>query len=147
MKYPVSKIVVLAAAVIVAAAWYQPFVSFLEKTKVDKELQEKKNEKDSLRLIVQKIKDDSEEKRRTARNLGYSKQGETMLKIITPDSEKEIKKIGISTILSVSATAVALLVVFFAAVSSKKTEIPKESEESEEIAESEDFEKSENAQT
>jgi len=135
MKYPVSTIVIAVAAFAVALAWYQPLISVLEMAKVDKELQEKKNEKDSLRIIVRKIKDDSEEKRRTARNLGYSKQGETMLKIITPDSEKEIKKLKISTILSISATAVIFLVAFFTVAFSRKTETPKEPDVSEEIAE------------
>ncbi|MDR0304787.1 MAG: septum formation initiator family protein [Chitinispirillales bacterium] len=121
MKNPIFKILVAGVIIVVAFAWRQPIIYFIDKTKIQKELKEKTAEEDSLRQIVQTIKDNAEEKRKTARKLGYSKNDEIMIKIVTPDDEKESKKVKTNAFLSISAVLVFFLIITFA-VSSRNND-------------------------
>jgi phosphotransferase system glucose/maltose/N-acetylglucosamine-specific IIC component len=124
MKEAVLKILLIVIAIFAAFAWRQPIISVIDKINIEKELKEKTNEKDSLSRVVERIKENSEEKRRTARQMGYSKKGETMLKIVTPDAEKENEKVMTNALLSISAALILFLVIILA-FSSKKKSKPK----------------------
>ena len=138
MKNIILKTLFVAAITVVILTWRQPIISIIEKRIINKELKEKINLKDSLEQIVQRVKNNTEEKRKEARKMGYSKNEETMLKIINPNTKKENDKVITNAVLSISAVVIFFLVIILAALSKKKSEPKSESEsESEPEPESE----------
>jgi hypothetical protein len=63
---------------------------------------------------------------KTVRNSGYSRKDETMLKIITPDTEKEMKRFEITMFLLIAATIVVLLVILFALPNKRSEKVCRE---------------------
>ena len=114
MRTLIFRILFVVTLIIVILAWKQPIVSMVDKTRLNNELKEKQNERDSLGQVIERIKNNPEEKRKEARRSGYSKNDEMMLKIITPDIEKESEKIKTNVILLLSALITIILVAAFA---------------------------------
>ena len=95
--------------------WTRPVKAlFFDKKRVENELKAKTNEKDSLERVLKGVREDPNNLERTVRNNGYSKKDETMLKIISPDSEKETRNFEITFFLLLASAVIVLLVILFA---------------------------------
>ena len=120
MKSTVFRILFVGAVIIVIFAWLPSVVEVIREKNDEKELREKLEIKDSLEQVVARIKNNAEEKRKEARRMGYSKNEETMLKIVSPNIKKENDKTITNIILLISACVIFILVTIFAVLAKKK---------------------------
>jgi len=115
MKKHFFKIFCVTAIVIALATLFEPSRAyFFDKAKIQKELEAKKNEKDSIVKVFENIRNNPNDLERSARNSGYAKRGETMLKIVSVNEEEEMRKLKISAFLLLSLTIIIGLIVLFA---------------------------------
>lgn len=120
--FPIFLLVALIIAFFVCVEPIKAF--FYDKPKIEKELQSKNNQKDSLASILNNIKDNPDYMEKEARNSGYAKKGETMLKIVPEDIQEKNKKNSINAILLLSAFAVIVLIILFALPKRQEKELP-----------------------
>ena len=115
MKKHFFKLFLLFALCVAIASLFEPTRAyFFERTELKNELQAKNVTKDSLADVLQSIRNNPRDLERNARNSGFAKRGETMLKIVRVDVEDEVRKLKISAVLLLSLIIVVVLILVFA---------------------------------
>lgn len=128
MKVRIFKLIIAAAIIAVAVVSIRPARALFDRTQTQNTMRSKIAERDSLRSILQGIREDPNNLERVVRNSGYSRTNETMLKIIAPDRESENRRIETSLLLGIATATIILLIILFAIPVKSKGEKNKEEE-------------------
>ena len=128
MKVRIFKLIIAAAIIAVAVVSIRPARALFDRTQTQNTMRSKVAERDSLRSILQGIREDPNNLERVVRNSGYSRTNETMLKIIAPDRESENRRIETSLLLGIATATIILLIILFAIPVKSKGEKNKEEE-------------------
>jgi short-subunit dehydrogenase involved in D-alanine esterification of teichoic acids len=128
VKVRIFKLIIAAAIIAVAVVSIRPARALFDRTQTQNTMRSKIAERDSLRSILQGIREDPNNLERVVRNSGYSRTNETMLKIIAPDRESENRRIETSLLLGIATATIILLIILFAIPVKSKGEKNKEEE-------------------
>lgn len=116
-------IFVIIMLVVIGAYWAKPAKAFLfDKVKIEKELQEKNAEKQLLTENLEEMQNNPDDLEKEARNNGYAKKGETMLKIVPENVEEKNRRLNISAFLIIALIIISGLIVSFALSNKKANE-------------------------
>jgi len=114
VKIYVFKLIIAAAIIAVAVVSIRPARALFDRAQTQNTMKTKVAERDSLKSVLQGIREDPNNLERVVRNSGYSRRNETMLKIIAPDRESENRRIETSLLLAIAAATIVLLIILFA---------------------------------
>ena len=115
MKKRVFNIVCFGAVLVALLVLFEPTRAyFFDRVKMQKELQAKNAERDSLANVLENIRNNPQDLERNARNSGFARKGETMIKIVPVNIEEETRKLKISAFLLLALTIIIALIFIFA---------------------------------
>jgi len=115
VKKYLFKIFCAVILLLILAYWVVPLKAFFfDKAKIENELRVKNVEKDSLSEVLTDMQNNPDDLEKEARNNGYAKKGETMLKIVPENLEEKSRKLNISLFLIASLIIVSGLIISFA---------------------------------